>query len=142
MSFWIFIPKSSMYPPHAPRRINPSADEQQEAGRKTQRVPLGVRRDGEILNLLSHPLLLPSRPPLPRGSPRRRVLKVLVAGDRLVPPQPTSRQVLPHGDAFTGGKERPEEAAVTRAACGLGSKCQHLSLSLSQPCSKGNLICL
>ncbi|XP_040445868.1 uncharacterized protein LOC121086159 isoform X1 [Falco naumanni] len=123
---WIFIPKPSMYSPHAPRPGNPSADKQHEAGQQSQQVPLGTRRDGETLNVLSHHLLLPPCPSLvcaghPWGSSRHKCPKGAGGGDMLgsVPPPPAlCTQVLPHGDAFTEGAERPEEAAVTRAACG------------------------
>lgn len=133
---WIFISKSLMYPLYVPKLINPFANEQHEAGQNTRRVliSLTMQRDEQTPNVFSQHLLLLVCPFLvhtghPCGSPKGD-------GDTWVPPA----QV--HGDAFPVGKEMLEEATVTRAVCGLRSKRQHLSLSLSQHCSEGNLICL
>ncbi|XP_037256773.1 uncharacterized protein LOC119153902 isoform X1 [Falco rusticolus] len=93
---WISIPKPSMYLPHAPRPRNPSADKQHKAGQQSQQVPLGMRRDGEMLNVLSHHLLLPPCPSLlcaghPWGSSRHKCPKGAGGGDMLgsaPPPRP------------------------------------------------------
>lgn len=131
---WIFIPKSLMYPLCVPKLINPFASEQHEAGQNTHQVLIFLTMQRDEQTPLSQHLLLLVCPSLahtvhPCGSLKGD-------GDTWVPPA----QV--HGDTFPVGKEMLEEAAVTRAACGLRSKRQHLSLSPSQRCCEGNLICL
>lgn len=91
---WIFIPKPSTYSPHAPRLINPSADEQHKAGQETQQEPLGMWRDEEMLNVLSHHLLLLTCPSPgcrshPWGSSRHSALLGRWRGTRWSPPAHT-----------------------------------------------------